>query len=80
MIKKHGWAAHYVLHDDFHINYHTHGLKENYNHRDLQIVLPVSMGTVRGNIEDIKEGKEFHEGLIILGILEASSYPFRRNF
>ncbi|MOA18910.1 hypothetical protein D3C78_1392550 [compost metagenome] len=73
MIKTHGWAAHYVPLDDFHINYHTHGLKENYNHRDLQIVLPVSMenahGIVSGIIHDIKEGKVFYEDIDYIGYL-----------
>jgi len=65
MMKDYGWAAHYVPYDDNHINYHTHGLSENFNHPDLQIVLPISMenahGIVSNIIDDIKEGNKFYE-------------------
>jgi hypothetical protein len=59
MIKKNGWAAHYFVIDSFHINYHTHGVMESYNHYDIQIVLPVPPCTchhvVSDIINDIKE-------------------------
>lgn len=35
LIKEYGWASHYAPLDEHHINYHTHGLYENYGHCDL---------------------------------------------
>ena len=74
LIEKYGWAAHYVLLDANHINYHTHGLVENFNHCDLQIVLPISMeaahGVVSKMIDDIKNGLKFYEGIKYTGYIK----------
>jgi len=43
-LKEYGWFAHYVTDDDsypYGVNYHTHGIKENFNHSDFQIVFPI---------------------------------------
>jgi hypothetical protein len=78
LIEKYGWASHYVPLDQYHINYHTHGVQENYNHYDLQIVLPLEMGTANGLagriIEDIKQGKVFEPGMVYYGYLK-EGYP-----
>lgn len=72
-IKKYGWAAHYVPYDDYHINYHTHGLYEKYKHHDFQITLPVSAenahGIIHGLIEDVKKGQKFEVNLDYIGYL-----------
>lgn len=42
MIKKHGWYSHYVFDDSslpFNTNIHTHGIKENFGHPDLQLCI-----------------------------------------
>jgi len=64
-----GWVADYV-HDDpetpYHINYHTHGFLENYKHLDIQMCLPIYVGTlhnIAGIIaEKIKDGAKFEPG------------------
>lgn len=66
MIDEYGWAAHYVPLDKEHINYHTHGVMENFGHPDFQIVIPLSQHTAHGImnslIADIKKGKVFVSG------------------
>lgn len=73
MIAKEGWAAHYVFGDEHHINYHTHGVHQNYGHLDLQICLPMSSANAHGItnlvIEAIKKGEKFTEGQEHRGIL-----------
>lgn len=43
--------------------FHTHGLKENFNHSDIQVVLPVDSQTIHPilimMVEQVKEGKVF---------------------
>lgn len=74
LIEKYGWASHYVPLDENHINYHTHGLMENYNHCDLQITLPVSMevahGIISKMVDDIKNGLKFYEGIKYTGYIK----------
>lgn len=78
LIKTHGWASHYVPLNEYHINYHTHGLYENYDHYDLQIVLPLEMPEAHGVagriIDDIKKGKFFEPGQKYYGYLK-EGYP-----
>lgn len=41
---KHGWIIHYIPKSKEHpfgVNIHTHGLADNFNHPDLQIVIPM---------------------------------------
>lgn len=44
-IKKHGWIVHFVAGGDEQsptgFNAHTHGLQENYQHKDFQLVIPL---------------------------------------
>ncbi|SEN50448.1 DUF4262 domain-containing protein [Lihuaxuella thermophila] len=65
MLEKYGWYIHYQT-DGNRIDAHTHGLSENFNHPDLQIVLPISHEAVQGIfrelVDQIKEGKVFEEG------------------
>ena len=42
MLQEYGWYMHSILAEDIdgiHANYHTHGLRDNFNHQDLQIAL-----------------------------------------
>ncbi|PFU44221.1 lipoyl synthase [Bacillus cereus] len=80
MLKEHGWYMHYILAEDndgIHANYHTHGLAENYNHRDLQIVLNIDMDLAEDIfhiiIEEIKLGNRFEEGIEYPSIIEGDS-------
>ena len=81
LIEKYGWASHYVPLDENHINYHTHGVLENYNQYDLQIVLPISMGNAHGIastiIEDMKKGVKFYEDIKYVGYLHGYYIKFR---
>jgi len=68
-LEKYGWVAHYVIEDSAYpngINYHTHGLVENYHHSDLQICLPLRQehahAIFEAAIERIKEGFVFRAG------------------
>jgi hypothetical protein len=80
LIKQYGWASHYVPLDEYHINYHTHGLFKNYGHYNLQITLPLDMesahGVVGRIIKDIKIGKKFEEDIEYLGYLK-EGYPIK---
>ncbi|MFT8319900.1 MAG: DUF4262 domain-containing protein [Bacillus sp. (in: firmicutes)] len=43
-VKKFGWHMDVILakeYDNIHANYHTNGVKENFNHMDFQIVLSI---------------------------------------
>jgi len=78
LIKEYGRASHYVTLDQYHNNFHTHGLLENYDHPDLQITLPLDMNSSQGIairiIADIKEGKFFEVGQKYYGYLK-EGYP-----
>lgn len=78
LIEEYGWASHYVPLDEYHINYHTHGLTENFDHLDLQITLPLDMNSAQGIairiIDDIKEGKYFEIDQKYYGYLK-EGYP-----
>lgn len=75
-LQEYGWYAHFVPEDpDFpnHINYHTHGLLENFGHPDLQICFPVSTEVAHGIFSEIvdviKSGGQFQAGNKYAGIL-----------
>jgi len=63
---KHGWIAHFVTQDPSSptgFNAHTHGLAENNQHPDFQIVLPMppdlAHDLLRIMAERVKEGEKF---------------------
>lgn len=78
-MEKCGWIAH-IMEDDpctpYHFNYHTHGLKESFDHPDLQIVLTlkseIAHSIVSEVVEHIKEGKKFKHGDLASGIIRAA--------
>ncbi|WP_066297456.1 DUF4262 domain-containing protein [Bacillus sp. FJAT-29937] len=62
------WTVHYVFETELCefgglCNYHTHGLKENYDHLDFQVVLPLNPKTIDPilgmMVNQIKEGRVF---------------------
>ena len=68
-LKKYGWFAHFVSNDPdtpYNMNIHTHGLKEGYGHRDIQICMRLPMPTansILGEVaERIKKGEVFEPG------------------
>ncbi|MED3554125.1 DUF4262 domain-containing protein [Cytobacillus praedii] len=71
MMEKYGWLIHFVSETDLNefnglSNIHTHGLKENFNHSDFQVFLPVDPQTIHPilimMVEQVKEGKVFETG------------------
>lgn len=67
MLEEHGWLVHFVFESNGELNglanCHTHGLLENFGHKDLQIVLPISPENAHpllsGIVSQIKEGRVF---------------------
>lgn len=78
-MRKHGWIAEVVA-DDFDsptgFNLHTHGLQENYDHPDFQIVVPLpdKVGhTLMITLADrVKAGERFHAGQKVDGVIEGA--------
>lgn len=71
LMDKYGFVIHNVFpdsEDEILWSHHTHGLKENFNHIDLEIVLPMSpnlAGSIfHGMVSSIKEGESFENKLI----------------
>jgi hypothetical protein len=71
-IKKYGWYAHYVFDETdcpFGTNIHTHGIKENFGHLDLQVCIAIPQQIAHGILwaafrliesgETLKPGKEY---------------------
>lgn len=80
MLQEYGWYMHSILAEDIdgiHANYHTHGLRDNFNHQDLQIALnmdpEVAHSVFCTIIEEIKSGKKFEQGIEYTNIIEG--YP-----
>lgn len=77
MIKEYGWTidAVYPTEDSKSLfaNIHTHGLEENFSHKDLQCVMPIDPETIHDIfsiiIEKIKNGDKFEEGKCYSGVL-----------
>ncbi len=65
---KHGWYTHMTFPEDggTYWNIHTHGMSENFNHPDLQLVIGLPEHTTNGilhNFADrIKAGEKFKAG------------------
>lgn len=68
LLKEYGWYVHYFFETpegelNGLANIHTHGLKENFNHPDLQIVLPLAPETAHpvltSIVNQIKGGEKF---------------------
>lgn len=77
-ILKYGWLVHFVFDKD--VNFHTHGLKENFDHPDLQITVPlkkeIAHNILFSIIELIKEGKSFKDGDLLSNIIKNFDVKF----
>lgn len=65
-LAEHGWIVHFVDGDNSSptgVNVHTHGLMENYDHPDFQIVIPIPPQIIHpileGLVDRVKEGERF---------------------
>lgn len=77
MIDKYGFVIHNVFpssEDEILWSHHTHGLKENFNHTDLEIVLPIDPqlagSLLHGMVSLIKKGESFENILISDKVIE----------
>lgn len=75
MIEECGFFCHYVFDDHeapLGVNAHTHGLVENFDHDDFQIVAPVPAKSMHGLfwnfVNRIKEGERFFSGQVVENI------------
>lgn len=78
-----GWIVHFVGDDSdspTRLNIHTHGLQENYNHPDLQIVLGIPQQVVQPIlhqiVDRIKAGEKFGDGDVLEDII-ADGLPIK---
>lgn len=85
MMDKYGWVVHFVFpssEEDFFANYHTHGLKENFNHLDLQFVLPMERSLIHSLFHDIvdniKDGVNYQEGKRYNNIIQRFDVKFKK--
>ena len=71
-IEEFGYFAEFVVGGDT-VNYHTHGVLENFDHPDFQIVLNIDPKTANwifhDMVEKIKSGDRFEPGKVYSGIL-----------
>lgn len=82
-MEKMGWYAHYVFNCDkspANTNIHTHGVLESFNHKDLQICLPLPPNIAHGVfytiIENIRKGKTYEVGQLYDDVLHGYSVKF----
>lgn len=83
-IKEFGWYAHIVMDDSncpYNYNIHTHGMRENFNHPDLQMCVPIDPKiahiVICNIIKQIKNGVKYKIGEPIIDdkIVE-KDFPF----
>ncbi|RSK49701.1 DUF4262 domain-containing protein [Bacillus canaveralius] len=85
MLEQHGWYMDAIYADEYdgiHANYHTHGVRENFNHMDFQIVLnmdpEVANDVFYTLIDYINSGRKFEEGKEYSNILEGYKIAFKQ--
>ncbi|HWL22650.1 MAG TPA: DUF4262 domain-containing protein [Ureibacillus sp.] len=85
MLAEYGWYMDAIFaeeYDGIHANYHTHGVQENFNHMDFQIVLNMDPEVANDIfftlIDDINKGKRFEEGKEYSDILEGFKVTFKQ--
>lgn len=69
-LEEYGWFVHIIVDASncpYECDVHTHGLKENFDHPDLQICIPVEPKVIHsfliGFVEQIKKGKKYEVGV-----------------
>jgi Domain of unknown function (DUF4262) len=85
MIEEYGWYMDAIFaeeYDDIHANYHTHGVQENFNHMDFQIVLNMDPEIANDIfftlIDEISSGTRFEEGNEYSDIIEGFKVTFKQ--
>lgn len=85
MLEEYGWYMDIVPaeeYDDVHANYHTHGVQDNFNHMDFQIVLDMDSEIAHQIfvelIIDVSNGKSFIEGKEYPDIIEGFNVAFKQ--
>lgn len=85
MLEQYGWYMHAIYadeYDEIHANYHTHGVHENFNHLDFQIVLnmdpEVANDVFFTLIDYIKSSRKFEEGKEYSDIIEGFKVGFKQ--
>ena len=85
MLEEYGWYMDIVPaeeYDDVHANYHTHGVQDNYNHMDFQIVLDMDPEIAHQIfvelIIEVSNGKSFIEGKEYPDIIEEFNVAFKQ--
>lgn len=84
MLEEYGWYMDVIFaedYDEIHANYHTHGVQENFNHIDFQLVLNMDPEVANqiffDLINDVSNGKRFVEGKEYSGIIEGFNIAFK---
>jgi hypothetical protein len=80
-----GWIGDYIFGCDdmpYGINAHTHGLAENFDHLDLQVVLDINDRMINNIFttcaDRIKEGETFEPGVPYAGVLRGYMVTFAK--
>jgi Domain of unknown function (DUF4262) len=75
-LRKHGWICHFVTADAASptgFNLHTHGLQENYQHADFQIVVPLPQKVGHSILitlaDRVKAGERFEADKKVDGVI-----------
>lgn len=84
MLEEYCWYMDAIFaeeYDDIHANYHTHGVQENFNHMDFQIVLnmdpEIANDIFLTLIDEINSGTRFEEGNEYSDIIEGFKVTFK---
>lgn len=84
MLEEYGWYMDVIFaeeYDEIHANYHTHGVQENFNHMDFQIILNMDPEVANqiffDLVNDVSNGERFVEGKEYSGIIEGFNIAFK---
>ncbi len=79
LLQKHGW----IIHDVAKTGSHTHGLRENFDHPDLEVALNIPDDTAHrvltAAVENIKKGKRYEDGQKRDQIIENGEVLFKKS-
>lgn len=82
--KNYGFFIHMIIKDPNHpfgINFHTHGLPESFNHKNLQICFPIDESTaydiIHNIVNNIREKRSiYYPGKIVSNIIDPFDITF----
>jgi hypothetical protein len=82
-MEKVGWYAHIIVDDPntpYHMNYHTHGLQESFEHKDLQVCFPIDPNLIHECvttlIDKIRTGKTYKANDISFDLMKTRAITF----